>query len=382
MSIILSSLQQQGVASIEQWFKGTEQTYVLAGYAGTGKTFLVRHIIDKLGLNIRRVAFATFTGKAALVLTQKAGGEYKCGTLHSLLYKAVKQPGGGVFFTKKPKEEFDGYSLIVVDECSMVSVPLLKDLYDTGKKILFIGDHGQLPPVGKVSDIYKRLSENPNFTLTEIHRQAEGSPIIHLSMLARTKKQIDYGSYDKKALVIRRKEMPKYSKSIVAADMLICARNDTRFLLNQQMRSIKGITSETPVIGDKIVCRKNNWEKGLNGYSLVNGMVGYIETMEEEEDGKYYNMNFRPEFMEEGEVMDVDARRIDFLQMRDKNEVLPYNEQLMGHFEFGYAVTCHTSQGSQWNKVFVVNEVLRAEGHARWLYTAITRAAENLILAL
>lgn len=78
VDISLSKTQEQAVESIEKWFKGNQdQTYFLSGYAGTGKTTLVNYVIEKLGIKLDEVAFACYTGKAALVVTQKAQEDTK-----------------------------------------------------------------------------------------------------------------------------------------------------------------------------------------------------------------------------------------------------------------------------------------------------------------
>jgi len=373
--IILSKMQLECVASICKWFKSSKMYYVLAGFAGTGKTFIIRHVIDKLGIEMKFVAFATFTGKAALVMTQKANGDYECQTLHRLLYRAEVDYKGNLTFVKKGRDNFRRLKLIVIDECSMVSAELLQDLYDVGVKILFVGDHGQLPPVGMVSNIYKRLSESPDFCLTEIHRQAEGSPIIYLSMLAREGKAIPYGKYADSGLVIHKSDIGNYIPSMLAADVVICGKNITRTGYNNYIRKEKGFTDPFPMVGEKLICLKNNWNKCIDEYNLVNGMIGYVNEIKHLKD--YMEIVFKPEFTKS--TCESRLKKTEFLNGKADDDMFSRETDL---YAFGYAITCHKSQGSQWEKAFVVNEVLRVEDHKRWLYTAITRASEKLILAL
>ncbi|WP_223251486.1 ATP-dependent RecD-like DNA helicase [Bacillus sp. MZGC1] len=169
------------------------------------------------------------------------------------------------------------------------------------------------------------------------------------------------------------------------ADQIICGFNKTRSHINGEIRELLGFDSIYPMIGDKLICLKNDWEKSVNDYSLVNGMTGYVHKVysndEIKRDPKYEStvIDFRPDFTDEL-----------FKELYIPNDsignpgfkLLPYDESDYNRFDFGYAITCHKSQGSQWDNVVVINEVLNHKTHHRWLYTAITRAAEKLILVV
>src|SRR5690606_14347601 len=118
-----------------------------------------------------------------------------------------------------------------------------------------------------------------DFTLTEIHRQAEGNPIIHLSMLARTKQPIPYGWYgqDNEVLVISQMEWHSLKERVYAtADQIICGYNRTRQALNKDIRQYLGFHHQLPQKGDKLICTKNNWNKTIEDIALVNGMTGFV----------------------------------------------------------------------------------------------------------
>ncbi|ARC67275.1 ATP-dependent RecD-like DNA helicase (plasmid) [Bacillus licheniformis] len=388
--IDLTPVQMDAVKSIQDWYKsGKKQTYFLAGYAGTGKSTLVDYVINTLGIKKSSVAFACYTGKAALVLTQKAKGKYKAVTLHRLIYKLDFDSKGKMQFVLKDPDELKDIKLIVVDEASMVDGNIMRDLKSFDKKILFIGDQGQLPPVSNNgNEEFLEMFNNPDFVLTEIHRQAEGNPIIHLSMLARTKKPISYGWYgeNKEALVISRTQWETIKQNCyTSADQIICGYNKTRTSLNKDIRKYIGHTNKLPQVGDKLICTRNNWSKNIRDINLVNGMTGYVKCIsydipnDEEIKRSAMSIDFQPDFTEE--TFDKLFLVNDHFEGKKYN-LLPHEYNIYSQFDFGYAITCHKSQGSQWEKVVVISEVLDPEMHHRWLYTAITRSSERLILVI
>ncbi|EOO44389.1 ATP-dependent DNA helicase [Bacillus cereus] len=389
-TIDLTAMQLDAVNTITTWYKNSsEQCFFLAGYAGTGKTTLVEYVIQKLGIKLKKVTFACYTGKAALVLTQKAKGKYKAHTIHRTIYHLDVNSKGKTEFILKEKEELQHIKLIVIDEASMVDGEIMRDLKSFGIKILFIGDQGQLPPVSqKGNEEFLQMFNNPDFSLTEIHRQAEGNPIIHLSMLARKKQKIDYGWYgqNNEVLVINRYDWNRLrEKCYTTADQIICGYNKTRHALNQDIRRFIGFNEDLPQVGDKLICVKNNWNKNIQDVSLVNGMTGYVKNMKPSVKDNLYltrdsiNIKFRPDFTEQ--TFD-DLNLVNDHFLGNKYELLPHEYGVYDSFDFGYAITCHKSQGSQWDKVVVINEVLNHEDHHRWLYTAITRSSDRLVLVI
>ncbi|AMR10743.1 ATP-dependent DNA helicase [Bacillus paralicheniformis] len=384
-------MQQQAVESIEDWFKGEGKApYFLAGYAGTGKTTLVNYVIDKLKIKLSEVAFACYTGKAALVVTQKAQGKYKASTIHSLIYDTyVDKKTGDLTVKKKSKDMLSHLKLIVVDEASMVDGQIMSDLRSFGVKILFIGDTGQLPPVSQnKNEEFLQMFNNPDFTLTEIHRQAAENPIIYLSMLARTKQKIEPGTYGKngEAVVITHSTWETMKEHFYEkADQIICGYNRTRKHLNSEIRKFLGYESDFPLEGDKMICLKNDWNKNLDDISLVNGMTGYVSKVYQEdavsEQLKYDStvIDFQPDFT--GDYFEKLVIPNDSLT-DDAFKLQPHEHKIYNSFDYGYVITCHKSQGSQWEKVVVIDEVLDRNMHHRWLYTAITRSTEKLVLVV
>lgn len=386
MNITLAPMQNSAVHDIETWYKkANDQYFVLAGFAGTGKTFIIQYVMDKLQIPRFQVAFATFTGKAALVLTQKADGKFECVTLHHLMYEPVTQKDGSVEFQLKAKSNFRHIKLLVVDECSMVPQEILDDLMKLGIQVLFVGDHGQLEPIGEKTWLYNKL-QDADFTLTEIHRQAEGNPIIHLSMLAREGKRIEKRDYNKTALVISKRDMKKRSglqKSLLSADQVICGYNKTRHSLNQQIREAKGFSGKYPQEGEKIICLRNNWKKEIASCALVNGLVGYAKNVQYNRANnsfrQHISLNLHPDFTDKEFFPNIKILPEQFLGQDVRLGRDEYGEYDM--FDFGHAVTCHKAQGSQWDNVLVYDEAF-GDDPARWRYTAITRASKKLILAM
>lgn len=388
----LTKMQRGALEAIKKWYKNksSKQTFVFAGYAGTGKSFLINYIIDELKLNPDDIIFATYTGKASLVVTQKAKGKYICKTLHSTLYNVEVDAKGQVIFTKKDPSEFKGKKLVIVDEASMVPENVKDDLLALGIKVLFVGDHGQLPPIGNENSwLYTRLKYSPDYQLTEIHRQAKGNPIIWLATQVRKGKPIELGSYAKKALVFDKAHLGKVDKlynSLVKADQVLCGLNATRHQYNTLIRGLKGIHTHDPVEEDKIICLRNNWEKVIGDYALVNGMIGTIHNLKGRDNG-VIQFNFKPDFLNDSFAVkalreQVKGAFVDFKLLPDdiKEEI--------DQFNYGYCITTHKAQGSQWGNVFVINETFKGAPpnehgyNPEWLYTAITRAENALMVGI
>ncbi len=375
---------------IKEWFpKEDILEFVLAGWAGTGKSFMIEHIIDVLNLNpdSGEVIFATFMGKASLVVTRKAGGKYTCYTLHKTLYYAKKDPRSGkVTFHPKTAEHFVGVKLIIVDEASMITKELLRILRTLKIKILFIGDHGQLPPIGEADrEMYNRLKYRPDFVLTEIQRQAEGNPIIALATQIRNDEKINIGKYGEGVLIIPKSQIMKYSSSLINADQVLCGLNATRHRYNGNIRDLLGIKSQDPVNGDKLICLRNNWNRGIEDYALVNGMVGFIDNVKSI--NKYFNYDFRPDFLNDHVNVysmqeEIHGKYVDYQSLTRQEK------DMLDSFNYGYAITTHKAQGSEWDKVFGINETFKGNEagihgyNKEWLYTLCTRPAEKLILAV
>lgn len=371
MGIEFTPKQQKAIKEAHKWYnKESKQVFTIAGYAGSGKTTLVNALVDELGI-INNTRFATFTGKASLVLNRKGNSAE---TLHRLMYE-IEEDQSYAGYTKlifrKRKYLDPGIKLIVVDEISMVSEELMKDLLSFGKPVICLGDPEQLPPVN--GDESKYLKK-PNIFLDEIHRQATGNPIIHVSMLARLGEAIELGMYGKNVLVISDNDIT--DGSLKRAGQILVGYNKTRTALNGRIRQMLKFNDDLPMIGDKVICTKNNWQEAIEGTPLINGTIGFITDVgfHSKRDNKI-KLDFRPEFAETSyDKLECDTQ--EFLNVpKDKVIRNDYNK-----FDYGYAITNHKAMGSEFEDVMLFEEVLNSDMHSRWLYTGITRAEKTLIL--
>ncbi|MGJ7040041.1 ATP-dependent DNA helicase [Shinella sp. BE166] len=367
--------QDEALKAVARWLKeGRAPLFRLFGYAGTGKTTLARHFAENVD---GEVLFAAFTGKAAQVLRSK--GATNARTIHSLIYRSrgeeeVSDEETGKtsispMFTINRQSPVSKAALVVVDECSMVDEALGKDLMSFGTPILVLGDPGQLPPVSGGGYF---TNQEPDYLLTDIHRQARDNPILHLAMQIREGGDIAYGDYGA-ARVIGRNEVDQ--SLVLDADQVLVGTNKTRRRYNQRLRELKGFTTEYPQSGDKLVCLRNDPAKGLLNGSLWQVMSSSKETVK-----PGINLMIRPE----DDDMDRGAAKIKLLKAAFENvtEEIPWTtRKRYDDFDFGYALTVHKAQGSQWNNVVLFDESFAfRDTRERWLYTAITRAAETLTI--
>lgn len=390
--MILTNKQEEGLKIILDRHKRNEKYTVVAGYAGTGKSTLVKFAIEALNVESSKVAYATYTGKAAEVLRKK-GNPGAC-TLHKLLYDHFPMPGGG--FYRKPKTELD-VTIVVVDEVSMVPKPMVDLLLKHKIYVIFLGDPFQLPQIDK--DTENHLLDNPHIFLDEIMRQAAESEIIQLTMKIRNGESLD---------LFKGNEVQIFKKNefntgmMTWADQIIVATNATRQSINQQMRKILGY-SGLPQHGERMICLRNYWDDCNDaGDALVNGTTGIIENpfesfrripsyiKNDRRDLPTIVGNFIPDGGIEFHSIEMDKEMImtgekciDWRVAYQLGKLKPkIGDIVPKEFAFAYAITCHKAQGSEWEKVLVVEEgfPFAKEEHARWLYTACTRASEKLVL--
>src|ERR687894_2958789 len=182
-----SPQQDSALKAVAEWLRrGEPQVFRLFGYAGTGKTTLARHIAEGVE---GEVAFGAYTGKAALVLRSKGCSE--ASTIHSMIYRSRESDEGGPQFVLNRQSAAAKADLIIIDECSMVDEELGRDLLSFRRPVLVLGDPAQLPPVKGGGFFTER---EPDAMLTEVHRQAQDSPIIRLSMAVRAGERLSFGS--------------------------------------------------------------------------------------------------------------------------------------------------------------------------------------------
>lgn len=396
-SIILTDKQLEGLnIAVSRYKAGTKYT-VISGYAGTGKSTLVKFIISALkdeGIDPEEdVVYTSFTGKATQVLQKK--GNANVSTLHRLLYDYFPRSNGTFF--RRPVDAIP-YKIVVVDECSMVPKDLLQQLLKYPVHILCLGDPGQLPPINKDDD--NHLLDNPDIFLDEIMRQAEESEIIKLTMNIRAGKPLNH-FVGKEVQILDSDELT--TGMLMWADQIICSTNATRVALNKQMRDLLG-REGGPQDGDKVICLRNYWEEVSEEQSpLVNGTIGYLEN-------SFPSFQKIPLYITGGRISQIDTIIGNFNAddgvnhfknlMMDKKMILEgeptlnfkesfklgknkkYANVQPRSFTYAYAITGWKAQGSEWDNVLVIEEGFPydKEEHIKWLYTACTRAAKKLVI--
>ena len=392
--MILTEKQQQGLEiAVERFQEGKPYTCI-AGYAGTGKSTLIKFIITALDLKPEDVCYVAYTGKAAQVLRQK--GCPNSITAHKLLYKAKPMPNGSYKF--EPKTSFeDNYKIIVVDEISMLPKVMWERLLTHRVHVIAMGDPFQLPPIDNDAD--NHVLDKPHVFLDEIMRQAAESEIIRLSMHIREGKPIsEFKASGQQVLIYKPNEI--VTGMYEWADQIICATNATRNQINMDMRNIKGFGPE-PEPGDKIISLRNQWEffsAGNDPSPLTNGSIGTISHTDLKSAWVPKYISSQPIDYLYTTMVDENGDRFDYIPV-DYKALTTGTKALVGEqeyrlrklknypdppfeFSYAYAITCHKAQGSEWKNLLVFEErfPFDKEEHARWLYTAVTRAEEKLVL--
>jgi exodeoxyribonuclease-5 len=369
-----SPQQDAALKAVDAWLKarpgsnGTPQVFRLFGYAGTGKTTLAQHIAEAVDGEVK---FAAFTGKAAAVMRGK--GCHGASTIHSLIYRA-RESGEEIpsfdLYDEAPASKAD---LIIIDECSMVDAELGRDLLSFGIPVLVLGDPAQLPPIQSGANAGGFFTEaEPDVMLTEVHRQAQDNPIVRLSMDIRAGEYLEPGRYGE-SQVVRKNDLDP--QRVLDADQVLVGRNNTRRSYNTRLRERRGYADTMPSAGDKLVCLRNNRKKGLFNGSLWSvkergGRKTGIMTMrllpDDETALRGVKVSVRPECFSGG------IEHIDWARRK------PYDE-----FDYGYVLTVHKAQGSQWDDVVLFDESFAfPDNRERWLYTGVTRAAKRLTVVV
>ena len=421
----LSDEQRSAVDRIESWLDTDGAFFRLLGVAGVGKSRTASAFGLALAERGGNVAYAAPTAKACEALRSR--GARPTATLHRLLYKPrpknverlleqirvlrsqleenphlaarirLLERECEVEFDLKSVGSLNDVDLLIVDEASMVSSSVGNDLAASlGGKCLLVGDPLQLPPVQ--ADPF--VPDGPSVELREVHRTAKGSGILRLAASLRddptcaaSRSLLAEVSPDVRVL------SPRNPDALLAeldvADAVLCHRNDTRQTLNRIVRERRhdsgaldvtaGDFDAVPLPGDLLVCLKNQETHGFwNG--------GTAEVLESE----VVDDPFGPEKLV-SLALDYDGRRTDalvpighFLGTYDASKDVPpakmharrYQKGRVSAFAYGYALTVHKAQGSEYDRVLVVNDHTRLSGdeYRRWLYTAITRAKEQVSL--
>lgn len=390
----LSPDQQTARDAIVSAIRDGQRQMVLSGPAGSGKTTLMRQVLADLREMRRETVLLAPTGKAAARLRDTTGADTS--TIHKALYRTINErPTGAVDFADPQSVLSSGRGIVVCDEASMVGKRLAGDLIGSlpsGAQILWVGDREQLPPVG---DTWGADFADPTALLTQVHRQAESSPIIRLATAVRQGRdwrQIPPSPGYQRVRCSREQAASwLVGKRMFGEDAtLVTFSNQTRKQVNALVRHQSGRSGLLDA-GDHIVCTRNQHARGIwNGEVFaVTDMwpepvstwtpdgIGLIDlTVADTAAGQ---MLVWPEALDGSADADAWRRMDDQLSKPDRNRLV--------RAEYGECLTVHKSQGSQWDCVGLVHDRALdamqdrdAETYRRLVYTAVTRAAKELII--
>jgi exodeoxyribonuclease-5 len=392
--IELTTHQKRVGEQLKDWWysKNRRRNYFeIAGAAGTGKSTIINQILSDLNVSKNKMKFATFTGKAALALSRKY---CPTKTIHSIFYEldeveTYDERGKPLIYRGRPimkkvfkkRDQIADLDLIIIDEGSMVSDRMGFDIMSFGIPVITLGDLNQLEPIyGK-----SYFLQHPDAILTEILRQKAGDPIIEISQMILNGEKLKPHIFSDKCRIISKDSIDK--RKYLDYDVIICGKNNTRRELNDTIRyDILKKNSNRITSGDKIIFRKNNWNLAIEDdnvlINIINGLSGYVRNIDLSSYSKSdqsINIDFRPEFTDKY-FTDV---RIDLKHLYNGQGLINENRSYNNICEWGYAITCHLAQGSQYKNVFVYDEKFGyGDFHKRWLYTAVTRAEEALTIAI
>ncbi len=375
----LSLQQKETIEGTCRLFHKGKNVITIYGAAGTGKTTIVKFIMKKLKISNKQLLFTTFTGRASLMLRKK-GIDAK--TIHSTFYTCFKNKNGKFRF--RLKDELHGsFKLIVIDEISMVGKRLFDDILSFDIPVLCLGDPYQLQPV-----MDDRVDLKPDFLLTDIFRQGKDSNIISFATQIRETGSWkgNYHELDLLCMPARRASVQDY----LQADQVSCGTNKMRKKINAGMRKHLGFTHPIPEKGDKLISLDNHWDvldEDLQEFALVNGMIFTVDEIYKIHLDKnvFYNQYMDVRLKADGFDEIYFQTRINLCPFLEINTEM--EEEVDGlrdflatahHFDFGYAITIHKAQGSEWDHVLVYGNFWGKE-KKEMAYTAATRASKKLV---
>lgn len=342
----LTDEQTKALYGVVTDIRNGEDEISLGGYAGTGKTSLIKYLIKFFP----EFCVCAYTGKAANVLRKK---NISATTIHSRIYKPFFD-NGVMYFDLTDDPGCDGF---IVDEASMVSEEIYQDLKQFGLPMIFVGDHGQLEPI----ESKLNLMEKPDYVLEQIHRNAGDIPRFadHLR-----KGFSSRGFKGQDGTVEFVKERNITDETLMSVDQIICAFNKTRVEINKRIREILGF-EDLINVGERVMCLKNSRRQGL-----FNGMQGTVVNLYEYKRGQYMDFEF------DGQI--IEGIKYDQSQFGQEKYKIKFGQNDPIPFDYCSAITAHKSQGDEFDSVLVYEQKCNKWEHKRWAYTAASRARTNL----
>ena len=368
--------QTKAVQLVSKWYKQclvdkknkkplSQPIFYLAGYAGVGKTTIANYFRqDVTGI----VRYGAFTGKAALMMIKnKCPGAQ---TVHSMVYKLDDAEGAQPTFELDINSTLRWANLLILDECSMINNDMGADLLTFKVPILVLGDPGQLPPPSGTGFFTNR---EPDILLTHVHRQALDSDIIRIATCIRSGKKLAR-EFSEDSIIYPMSSDVTVADAMTDYTQMITGKNTTRRGLNNMARERFGCNGIMPEVDDRIICLRNNKPEGL-----FNGLIGTVTACEYDDERTVVN------FVSEDNVVhsNVQIHSLCFSHPDEMKNLTWKEKAEFNEFDYAYAVTCHKAQGSQWESVAVMDDgmlVWDRVNRARWLYTAVTRAQEKLLV--
>jgi exodeoxyribonuclease-5 len=412
--------QAAALTSVSQWLKSRSSPwFYLAGYAGTGKTTLAKHLSEDTGWPV----FGAYTGKAAQVLRSK--GCTGATTVHRLIYKpekgdtpaliesqleairrrAIETANSGNLelarrldgvgdklekklekakkkqakkkaddpeFTLREGDALSHATLVVLDECSMVDEQMGRDLLSFNVPILVLGDPEQLEPVNGPGFF---TGKQPDFLLTDVCRQAKDNPVLHMATKVRNKERLMRGSYGDSEVI---GSIQFDTDRKLLADIVLVGKNATRRGVNTEIRKALEMESKYPLAGDRMICLTNDHEK-----QVFNGST-FVATTKADRFGEDLALEVYAE--DDCRHMQIHTNRPNYDGSEDDRTFWQRRNAGVLETDYAYALTVHKAQGSQWDYVAIDDESFVSrrtpDGPRRWLYTAITRAAKRVTISV
>ena len=385
---MLNSQQEKICQAAVNWYRNSSaQVFEFEGGAGTGKTYTIMEILRRLNLSSGEFLAMAYTGQASIVMRTR--GFKNARSIHSSLYEMVEIEDDTAvnlaFGIRKKKFDFrlrtmidPNIRLFFIDEAWMVPKWMVKDILSFGIKVICCGDSQQLPPIG---DDPGFLTGYGVYRLTELMRQSKSNPIVYLANRAIKGLPIHNGTYGNVLVIDEDDFHPNY---IPYADTIICGTNKTRDTMNNYVRQLAGFYSLTPNIGERIICRQNNWDiVSEDGIALCNGLSGIVASQLEVDrfNGQTFTIHFKPDLVD-SVFFNIHVNYEYFTapydeRQRLKEKISKYSQGEI--FEFAYAISCWLAQGSEYNNGIYIEEFMRPQIQKQLNYTGITRFKNSLI---
>lgn len=419
----LNNDQETALKQINEWYDSSAIEFKLGGLAGTGKSSLIPYIAEELNSEDKKIRFLAPTNKASVILKNKLDSVHHphISTIHKYLYFLAGPhcqkcpmrhrhgcPGGDcacdtrvqdrtischgtlgwnrcgckLRFVLDAEMSSDNnkwnYHCLIVDEASMIDKDIYHDIIKVcelfSQRVIFIGDHGQLPPIGSEGFF---LMQEPDYTLHDIQRQAKDSAIIKVAYEARQGKLIRFG---KLGNGVNKQKLSKLELEInpetAAITYFVTPRADDQLVVGQLNEIWRNSMNQKgmPAPGEVIINLKNTDIAPKGCRAIIENIVEGIDAF----GVGYYRIKMR---LDDGSVIITNCSIDQF-----KHSRLTPERTRLEKWTYGYALTGHQAQGSEFDDVVVFEPNMNFRykiglpTYARWLYTAITRAKKTLTL--